>query len=119
MTTHDRHRPPDRIRGFHAPSPDDRQSVDPILLVDSDSDTCRMIAHHLARAGYTVEWTLDPAVVAGRVATRRYSLLLADEPLREVAAIDPELPVLRVDKPIDVDALVALVRAGVREPKET
>ena len=107
-----------RTWGFHAASRDGRKAVDPILLVDPDPDTCRMIAHRLAPAGYSVEWTIDPIIAPARVSARRFSLLLAREAPDGVSAMDPDLPVLHIGNPIDLEALVVLVGARAREAKE-
>ncbi len=112
--TPDARRPRGPIWGFHEASRHSRRDVDPILLVDRDPEACRMIAQQLARAGYSVEWTVDPAVAPGWVSARRYALLLSEECPNGIAEADPDLPVLPIREPIDTHVLVALVRARAR-----
>ncbi len=73
-----------------------------------------MLAQLLAAAGYSIEWTVDPAVAPGWVSATRYALLLAEECPHGIAEADAELPVLPIRKPIVTDALVALVRTRAR-----
>ena len=119
MTTRGPYPPLDRTRGFHAPTPDDRKPVDPILLVHPDPETCRVVGQHLAEAGYFVEWTLDPAIATDRLSARRYGLLVVDEQCMDRIATESDVPRVAMGRSIDIDALVALVRERVRERKET
>ena len=114
VRTNDPGRPPAQSWGFHAASRDDRRDVDAILLIDADPDVCRLVAHHLARSGYSVEWTVNAAMVPARVSARRYALLLAEDVPSGVAMLDPQLPTVHLGKPIDPDALLAVVAARVR-----
>jgi hypothetical protein len=107
------------IWGFHAANRLTRKNVDPILLVDRDPEVCRILAERLAVAGYSVEWTVDPAVAPSWASVVRYALLLAEECPEGIADADADLPVLVIGKPIAAAAVLALIRtrARTRDPR--
>ncbi len=96
--------PRSAVWGFRQGHPGRQQASDPILVVHRSGETCRLIADVLASAGYWVEWITDAAAAGGRVAERRYALLVAevDDDGRLVGAVtdalhlDPGLPLLHV-----------------------
>jgi len=123
----------------------DSSAARPILVVDDDQVSCRLMAAVLERAGYQVEWTTDPAFAVDRVRDCGYALVVADVQMPQmsgttlaerVASLRPGMPTLLVSafadrraraearaigvelltKPIRVEALLAAVRTLVSEP---
>jgi DNA-binding response OmpR family regulator len=122
-------------------------STDPILIVDDDPDCCRMTADVLERAGYRVEWTVDPLYALPRIRERRYAMVVSDVAMpamrgtklaAETARLKPRVPILLmsaraddgtravahalgvplVTKPFRAPALLAAVGGLVGEPPE-
>jgi DNA-binding response OmpR family regulator len=79
--------------------------ADPILVIDDDPECCRVMTDMLERAGYRVEWTLDPTFALPRIHERRYALVVSDiemprmrgtELAAETARVRPPVPTLLV-----------------------
>ena len=107
-------RPHRTIWGFQPARATARLDVDAILVIGSDPEMCRALAHRLAEAGYGVEWTVDAEIVPAWVKVRRYALLLADECPSDITDADPSRPVLAIPKQIADDGLVARIRSRLR-----
>jgi hypothetical protein len=113
-TSYAARRPHRTIWGFHPARAHARLDVGPILVIGSDPETCRALAHRLAEAGYGVEWTVDASIVPAWVKVRPYALLLVDDCPSDVTDADPTLPVLSIPQEIADDGLLSRVRARIR-----
>lgn len=115
---------------------------DPILVIDDDPESCRVMADMLEGAGYRVEWTLDPMFALPRILEHRYAAVVSDVEMprmrgtqlaAQTARVRPPVPTLLVSgctdehtradaravgaglltKPFRVDVLVRAVSALV------
>jgi DNA-binding response OmpR family regulator len=121
------------------------ESVGPILVVDDDPMSCRMMASALELEGYQVQWAVDPLRALELLRGVRYALLITDvnmprllgtELAAEAARIQPGLRTLLVTafgdarvraeaktlgaailaKPLRIEALGAEVRDLLARP---
>jgi DNA-binding response OmpR family regulator len=95
---------------------------DPILIIDDDPECCRVAVDLLERAGYRVEWTVDPRFALPRIRERRYAAVVSDVEMpsmrgtdlaTEAARVRPPVPTLLVSARTDEDTRASAQALGV------
>jgi DNA-binding NtrC family response regulator len=92
-----------------------------VLIVDDEREMCEFVASGLGRRGFEPSWCLSADEALALLATRPFGAVLADlnmpgttgiELCREIAARQPDVPVLVVTAFGSLDTAVAAIRAG-------